>query len=149
MEDQTKGEIKHMRGSGPPILTIEGNAVFISQILFVVNASHGGPYSPGRLPMTAEVIGIDLTRRTVRLQVIGGRELLYAATSDSNSGNYWIFESADGARRNSVHMAEQSVKAAEKSADEAIDRLERCKAAVKSAEEWVPRQFEDDPDVGD
>lgn len=142
--DNTKGQVKQMRGSGPPILTVEGNAVGIEAIVYVLPAVSYASYGAAKMPATAQVIGIDLTRRTVRLQVLGGREILYCATHDQDGrdGSYWMFSTDGVARRHSIRQCEETVKRAEKEADTAIERLERCKADLQDAEQWAPKDWE-------
>lgn len=133
--DHTKGEIKSVRGSGPPILTIEGEAVVIGALLFLLEPHD---YAP-RQPHAVRVIGIDLTRRTVRLQVVGGKEMLYVA--DGNGGSTsWIFSTSDNARRNAVACCQKAVKRCEEAADQAIGKLETAKSRLSEMERWEPRE---------
>jgi hypothetical protein len=139
-DDHTKGEVKYVRGSGPPILDVEGNPVEINAAVYVLA---GNSYRPA-LPLAARVIGIDLTRRTVRLQVVGGREILYTADGGARGeGAYWLFGTADLARHNAERVAQAGVKRAEEAADRAIAALEDAKVALRHAEQWVPRDGDD------
>jgi hypothetical protein len=132
--DNTRGEIKMVRGSGPPILTVEGESVAIADVLFPLSVSRFAP----SLPLTATVIGIDLTRRTVRLQVIGGREILYCAESSNGRDSYFLFGTADLARHNAVTNITKAVASKEEAADRAIDELEKTKRLLSAAEQWSP-----------
>lgn len=141
-EDNTRGEIKYLRGSGPPILSAEGETTTIDQIVYVVGAERYGQVDT---PHSAQVIAIDLTRRTVRLQVLGGREILYCATGSDGGRNaaYWLFTTIERARICAVRKAEEAVQRAEKAADEAIKRLEDVKAKLADCEQWEPRNDKD------
>ncbi len=132
--DNTKGEIKYVRGSGPPILAAGGDAVHIDQTVYVLE--HGRYQA--RLPQRAQVIGIDLTRRMVRLQLESGKELLYSANARPHGpdGDFWIFSSAGHAKANAVKFCGDAVRDAEKRADQAIADLERQKETLSIAEAW-------------
>lgn len=130
--DHTKGEIKLVRGSGPPITTVEGEAVQIEQTVYLLG---GNVWSPS-LPRRAEVIGIDLTRRVVRLRLHDGKEALYTALKDGDREDYWIFSTQENARHNAIRICESAVKYAETQADEAIQKLESAKERLSKAKSW-------------
>lgn len=137
-----KSEIQLVTGKGPPILSFEGESLAVGQIVYVLKPNR---YHKTSMPQTAQVTAIDLTRRTVRLQVVNGKELLYCAIESSNGGtsDYWICHSDETARQNVVRWSQEYVSVAEKKADTAIEELEDAKARLSTAREWFPKQFGD------
>lgn len=130
--DHTTGEVKLVRGSGPPVLTIEGEVVGISDRLYVVTPSH---YRQGP-PKAGVVIGIDLTRRTVRLQIVGGQEVVYSADGGGRDGQFWLYSSADKARRQALVLCDECIRSAEREADRCLERLETSKRERSAVERW-------------
>lgn len=142
MIDNTKGEVKLVRGSGPPILTVDGDVIEIAARVFILRHDH----YRRELPLSAEVIGIDLTRRTVRLQIVNGKEYLYSADNSgkSFSGDAWIFTRWQSAKVNCLSEHKKAVADAERRADEAIATLEKAKNDLATASHWTGEE----PDNG-
>lgn len=131
--DNTTGEVKLIRGSGPPILTVEQHVIKITDTVYGVRSNVWSP----SLPMQCQVIGIDLTRRTVRLQVINGREVIYCADNTAKSAVDFLFESAKNAKNQAIAIAKKSVTQAEKKADDALLELEKAKTFLSKAQSWA------------
>jgi hypothetical protein len=130
--DNTKGEIKLVRGSGPPILTIESEIVKIADRLYLLTLS----YRP-TLPVVAEVIGVDLTRRLVRFQVVNGHEVVYSADGSYKHGeSYALFSTQEHARNCALHRCDKAIKEAEQKADAAIEDLKKVKALRARMAKW-------------
>ena len=130
--DNTTGEVKLVRGSGPPILTVEEHPIGITDTVYGVNANAWSP----TLPMQCRVIGIDLTRRTVRLQVVNGREIVYSADDAQKSQVAFLCESAETAKKQAIAVAQKAVKMAEQKADAALVDLEKAKTLLSKAQAW-------------
>ena len=134
------GQIKHVRGSGPPMLSVEGESIGINDLLY---ASVSNSWSTVRPPLACRVIGIDLTRRMVRLQVIGGKEIVYVADSNNKGhgdANYYLFSEPMRAKQHAVSLHEDDVTRTTRAADDKIDDLEKAKSKLAECERWEPLQ---------
>lgn len=139
MPDNT-GHIKHVRGSGPPMLAVEGGSISINDLVFAIAANR---WSGASTPLACRVIGIDLTRRMVRLQVIGGKEIVYVADSNNRGqrdANYFLFAEPMRAKAQAVKSHEDEVTRATRAADDKIDDLEKAKSKLAECERWEPLQ---------
>lgn len=130
--DNSTGEIKQIRGSGPPMLTVEKKELDVPSTVYVLMMGHNKP----GVPQEAEVIGLDLTKRTIRVQIVShGKELVISAEVSSGA-TYWVFATAECAKFNATRACEAAIAAQEKRIDESLKSLESLKAELSHVKAW-------------
>jgi hypothetical protein len=124
--------VQLVRGSGPPMLTVEGNEIAVADRLWTLAWSSWSP----RLPVLATVIGIDLTRRVVKFQTDTGQEFSWTPLPNNRTEDMRIFTDVRTAKLNCVKLYAEAIKKAEHEADRAIANIERAKKEKAAAEKW-------------
>jgi len=113
------------------MLTVEKKEIDVPSSVFVLMM--GGNYA--QLPEAGEVIGLDLTKRTIRVQLAHGKEVVISAEKGSGA-TYWVFHTAECARMNSIRAIEAQIRRQENRLDEEMKRLENMKSELAHAKSW-------------
>lgn len=126
-----------VKGSGPELLSCEGKVVAVGDTVYVIypRPSYGDPL----LPKPGVVASMDLTARSVRIQLKEGGEVVYWADDQRRSGDrpaLRIFTTINGARAAVLPAFKKVVASANEDAERYNEKLSEARKLLDVAAAW-------------